>query len=231
MLLRSWRQVWVQVTSHEPWNIYHVISHSAIQKSLTSICLIDNATIRCSYCQYQLGFLWHQYKDVEVRGGDTFAFYLLISSYDHTQAEVLSVVRGQALVCCILDSLQYLLCVIAAGMVLRICRNDPLGSASSPDTIWHPTLLADLYATSESLNHCLNWQIKAQDMTVLFCSIQHKEYRRAVRTHYWLTGIHQVGFSPHHRRDCRAGPTILHYSPHSTTGPRHYSVIGSSEPM
>ncbi len=46
----------------------------------------------------------------------------------------------------------------------------------------------------------------------MFHSIQRKEYGLAVGTHYGPTRIHpsQAGFSLRHRRDSRAGTTILH---------------------
>ncbi len=40
-------------------------------------------------------------------------------------------------------------------------------------------------------------------------SILRKEYRRAVGTHYGQTRRHQAGYSPRHRRDSRAGTTML----------------------
>ena len=48
-------------------------------------------------------------------------------------------------------------------------------------------------------------------ITKMVHSIRHKEYRRAVQTHYWQTWIHQACYSPRHRRDCRAGTTILYH--------------------
>ena len=44
------------------------------------------------------------------------------------------------------------------------------------------------------------------------------KYRRAVGTHYGPTRIHQADYSPRHRRDCRAGTTILLSSPHLPPG-------------
>ena len=58
----------------------------------------------------------------------------------------------------------------------------------------------------------------------LFCSIRHKEYRRAVGTHYGPTRIRQAAFSLCHRRDGRAGTTILQLVSHPTTGPRHFRL-------
>jgi hypothetical protein len=40
-------------------------------------------------------------------------------------------------------------------------------------------------------------------------SILRKKYRLAVGTHYGPSWRHQAGFSLRHRRDCRAGTTIL----------------------
>ncbi len=45
--------------------------------------------------------------------------------------------------------------------------------------------------------------------TDMLSSILRKKYRRAVGTHYGPTLMHQAEFSPRHRRDCRAGTTIL----------------------
>ena len=44
------------------------------------------------------------------------------------------------------------------------------------------------------------------------------KYRRAVGTHYGPTRIHQADYSPRHRRDGRAGTTILLSSPHLPPG-------------
>ena len=43
----------------------------------------------------------------------------------------------------------------------------------------------------------------------MFRHILRKKYRRAVGTHCGPTRMHQAGFSPRHRRDGRAGTTIL----------------------
>ena len=43
----------------------------------------------------------------------------------------------------------------------------------------------------------------------VFHSLLPKKYRRAVGTHYGPTRTRQAGFSLCHRRDCRAGTTIL----------------------
>jgi hypothetical protein len=43
----------------------------------------------------------------------------------------------------------------------------------------------------------------------MFRHILRKKYRRAVGTHYWPTRIRQARFSLCHRRDGRAGTTIL----------------------
>ena len=43
----------------------------------------------------------------------------------------------------------------------------------------------------------------------VFRTIRSKEHRQAVRTHYGPTWIRQMGYSPRHRRNSVAGPTIL----------------------
>ncbi len=47
------------------------------------------------------------------------------------------------------------------------------------------------------------------EQRTLFRRILRTKYRRAVGTHYGPTRMHQAGFSPRHRRDGRAGTTIL----------------------
>ena len=56
----------------------------------------------------------------------------------------------------------------------------------------------------------------------MFRRILRKKYRRAVGTHYGPTRIHQADYSPRHRRDGRAGTTILQLFSLPTTGPRHF---------
>ncbi len=46
-------------------------------------------------------------------------------------------------------------------------------------------------------------------LRILFRHILRKKYRLAVGTHYGRTRIQQAGFSLRHRRDGRAGTTIL----------------------
>ncbi len=59
---------------------------------------------------------------------------------------------------------------------------------------------------SESSSTCQLPTRPGQDM---FRRILRKKYRPAVGTHYWPTQIHQARYSPRHRRDGRAGTTIL----------------------
>jgi hypothetical protein len=47
--------------------------------------------------------------------------------------------------------------------------------------------------------------------TALFRRTRRWKYRRAVGTHYGPTRIHQADYSPRHRRDGRAGTTILYH--------------------
>jgi hypothetical protein len=56
----------------------------------------------------------------------------------------------------------------------------------------------------------------------MFRSILRKEYRRAVGTHYWQTRVRQAKLSLCHRRDGRAGTTILQLVLHPATGPKHF---------
>ncbi len=58
--------------------------------------------------------------------------------------------------------------------------------------------------------------------SILLRRIRHKEYRRALGTHYGQTRRHQAGYSPCHRRDGRAGITVICISAFSV-GPKYHS--------
>ena len=77
-------------------DIYHVISHAAVQESLTRVCVVNCKLSNPQLLRLQQSFelLAPSKRGVVVRRSETFAFYPLFSSYEHTYFNFTSVLSS-----------------------------------------------------------------------------------------------------------------------------------------